>query len=73
MYREKERFKPLHSTTVIFLANLTPSSSMKKTSKKPLVSKMTDVYEVGRCSLRQFWRALIMVLPPRVTHTQAPC
>ncbi len=54
MYQEKERFKLLHFTIVIFLADLAPSSSVKSTSKKPLVSKVTDVYEVGRCSLRQF-------------------
>ncbi len=53
MYREKERFKPLHSTVVIFLADLAPSSSVKSTSKKPLVSKVTDVYDAGRCSLKQ--------------------
>ncbi len=53
MYREKERFKPLHSTAVIFMVDLAPSSSVKSTSKKPLVSKVTDVYEAGRCSLRQ--------------------
>ncbi len=49
MYQGKERFKPLHSTAVIFLANLAPSSSVKRTSKKPLVSKVTDVYEAGKC------------------------
>jgi hypothetical protein len=53
MYRKKKRFKPLHSTVVIFLADLTPSSSVKSTSKKPLVNKMADVYEAGKCSLRQ--------------------
>ncbi len=53
MYQDKERFKLLHSIVVIFLANLAPSSSVKKTSKKPLVSKMIDVYEAGICSLRQ--------------------
>ncbi len=47
MYQEKERFKLLHSTVVIFLANLAPSSSVKNTSKKPLVSKMTNVYGRG--------------------------
>ncbi len=53
MYQEKERFKLLHSTAVIFLAYLAPSSSVKSNSKKPLVSKVIDVYEAGRCSLRQ--------------------
>ncbi len=53
MYQEKERFKLLHSTSVIFLANLAPSSSMKRASKKLLVSKVTNVYEVGKYSLRQ--------------------
>ncbi len=53
MYWEKERFKPLQSTVVIFLASLAPSSSVKRTSKKPLVSKVVDVYEASRCSLRQ--------------------
>ncbi len=66
MYRKKERFKPFHSTIVIFLANLTPFSFVKSTSKKLLVNKVTDVYEVGRCSLRQSWRAFIVGLSPRV-------
>jgi hypothetical protein len=35
------------------LADLAPSSSVKSTSKKPLVSKVTDVYDAGRCSLKQ--------------------
>jgi hypothetical protein len=34
---------------------------MKSTSKKPLVSKVTDVYEVGKCSLRQSWRVWLWV------------
>ncbi len=51
MYREKERFKPLHSTIVIFLADLTFFSFVKSTSKKALVSNVTDVYEAGRCSV----------------------
>ncbi len=53
MYWEKERFKLLHSIDVIFLADLTPFSSVKKTLKKVLVSKVIDVYEAGICSLRQ--------------------
>ncbi len=53
MYQEKERFKSLHSTIVIFLANLVASSSVKSTSKKPPLSKVTDVYDASRCSLRQ--------------------
>jgi hypothetical protein len=38
---------------------------VKGTSKKPLVNKMTYVYEVCRCSWKQSWRALIMGLLPR--------
>ncbi len=52
MYWEKERFKPLHYIVIIFLVDLTLSSSVKRTSKKPLVSKMTNVYEASRCSLK---------------------
>jgi hypothetical protein len=32
-YVEKERFRPLHSTPVIFLVDFVPSSLAKKTSK----------------------------------------
>ncbi len=65
MYHEKERFKSLHSTAVISLANLAFFSSVKSTLKKPLVSKVTYVYEAGRCNLRQSWKALIVGLPPK--------
>ncbi len=57
---------PLHSTVVIFRVVLILSSSDKKASKNPHVSRVADIKEVGRCSFKQSFKALIVSLPPMV-------
>ncbi len=65
-YLENEKAQPLHSTAPNFLVALAPSSSSKKTSKYPLVSKVIVKKGVGRCSFRQSCNSLNEALPTNV-------
>jgi hypothetical protein len=47
-YLKKERFILHHLTVVILRVEMAPSSLEKRTSKKPHVSKVVDMKEVGR-------------------------
>ncbi len=51
-YLEKDRLRPLHSTEVSFLVALAPSSFSKSMRKYPLVSRVAEVKEIGRCSFK---------------------
>lgn len=59
---EKE-FNPLHFIVVSFLVALAPSSSSKRISKYPCVSRVVQMNEDGRWNLKQPWKTLIVVLP----------
>ncbi len=49
---EKERLSPLQSTMVNFLVAIAPSSLSKRIRKYPLVKRVVEAKEVGKCSFR---------------------
>jgi hypothetical protein len=65
VYLEKERLSPLHSTVVSFLVEITPSFS-KRIRKYPLVKRVVEMNKAGRWSFKHSYRALKVILPPKV-------